>query len=128
MRSSILARILGFRQRIIPEPRVPSRGSQAQGTRLGLDFPFKLPVIYVGNQVIRSNTEPYLHYHCSTPIYATRTCYLFLQHKGRTIRFLREGGGGCAIFLCTNFFSSPNCLQEFFFYNVPLHDIFFKMT
>jgi hypothetical protein len=32
--SSILARILGFRQRIIPEPRVPSRGSQAQGTRL----------------------------------------------------------------------------------------------
>ena len=34
MRSSILARILGFRQRIIPEPRVPSRGSQAQGTRL----------------------------------------------------------------------------------------------
>jgi hypothetical protein len=40
MRSSILARILGFRQRIIPEPRVPSRGSQAQGTRLPamLDF------------------------------------------------------------------------------------------
>jgi hypothetical protein len=35
MRSSILARIPGFRQRIIPEPRVPSRGSQAQGTRLG---------------------------------------------------------------------------------------------
>jgi hypothetical protein len=34
MRSSILARILGFRQRIIPEPRVPSRGSQARGTRL----------------------------------------------------------------------------------------------
>ena len=34
MRSSIVARILGFRQRIIPEPRVPSRGSQAQGTRL----------------------------------------------------------------------------------------------
>ena len=35
MRSSILARIPGFRQRIIPEPRVPSRGSQARGTRLG---------------------------------------------------------------------------------------------
>ena len=34
MRSSILARIPGFRQRIIPEPRVPSRGSQARGTRL----------------------------------------------------------------------------------------------
>ena len=34
MRSSILARIPGFRQRIIPEPRVPSQGSQAQGTRL----------------------------------------------------------------------------------------------
>ena len=34
MRSSILARIPGFRQRIIPEPRIPSRGSQAQGTRL----------------------------------------------------------------------------------------------
>jgi hypothetical protein len=34
MRSSILARIPGFRQRIIPEPRVPSRGSQAWGTRL----------------------------------------------------------------------------------------------
>ena len=35
MRSSILARIPGFRQRIIPEPHVPSRGSQARGTRLG---------------------------------------------------------------------------------------------
>ena len=35
MRSSILARIPGFRQRIIPEPRVPSRGSQARGTILG---------------------------------------------------------------------------------------------
>ena len=34
MRSSNLARIPGFRQRIIPEPRVPSRGSQARGTRL----------------------------------------------------------------------------------------------
>jgi hypothetical protein len=34
MRSSILARIPGFRQRIIPEPRVSSRGSQARGTRL----------------------------------------------------------------------------------------------
>jgi hypothetical protein len=34
VRSSILARIPGFRQRIIPEPRVPSRGSQARGTRL----------------------------------------------------------------------------------------------
>ena len=34
MRSSILATIPGFRQRIIPEPRVPSRGSQARGTRL----------------------------------------------------------------------------------------------
>ena len=76
----------------------------------GLDFPFKLPVIYVGNQVIRSNTEPYLHYHCSTPIYATRTCYLFLQHKGRTIRFLREGGGWANI-SGHEFFSSPNCLQ-----------------
>ena len=32
--SSILARIPGFRQQIIPEPHVPSRGSQAQGTRL----------------------------------------------------------------------------------------------
>jgi hypothetical protein len=30
MRSSILARIPGFRQRIIPEPHVPSRGSQAR--------------------------------------------------------------------------------------------------
>ena len=29
-----LARIPGFRQRIIPEPHVPSRGSQARGTRL----------------------------------------------------------------------------------------------
>jgi hypothetical protein len=36
MRSSILARIPGFRQRIIPEPHVPSRGSQARGTRLSL--------------------------------------------------------------------------------------------
>jgi hypothetical protein len=34
MRSSILATIPGFRQRIIPEPRVPFRGSQARGTRL----------------------------------------------------------------------------------------------
>ena len=33
MRSSILARIPGFRQRIIPEPHVPSRGSQARGTK-----------------------------------------------------------------------------------------------
>ena len=114
MRSSILARILGFRQWIIPEPRVPSRGSQAQGTRLGLDFPFKLPVIYVGNQVIRSNTEPYLHYHCSTPIYATRTCYLFLQHKGRTIRFLREGGG-LRNFSVHEFFFIPQLLARIFF-------------
>jgi hypothetical protein len=37
MRSSILARIPGFRQRIIPEPHVPSRGSQARGTRLTVD-------------------------------------------------------------------------------------------
>ena len=35
MRSSILAMIPCFRQRIIPEPRVPSQGSQARGTRLG---------------------------------------------------------------------------------------------
>jgi hypothetical protein len=35
MRSSILARIPGFRQRIIPEPRVPSRGSQARGNEIG---------------------------------------------------------------------------------------------
>ena len=34
MHSSILARIPGFRQQIIPEPHVPSRGSQARGTRL----------------------------------------------------------------------------------------------
>jgi hypothetical protein len=34
MPSSILARIPGFRQWIIPEPRVPSRRSQARGTRL----------------------------------------------------------------------------------------------
>ena len=36
MCSSILSmpRIPGFRQRIIPEPHVPSRGSQARGTRL----------------------------------------------------------------------------------------------
>ena len=35
MRSSVLARIPGFRQRIIPEdPHVPSRGLQARGTRL----------------------------------------------------------------------------------------------
>ena len=38
MRSSILARIPGFRQRIIPEPRVPSRGSQARGTRLATEL------------------------------------------------------------------------------------------
>ena len=38
MRSSVLARIPGFRQRIIPEPHVPSRGSQARGTRLNLDM------------------------------------------------------------------------------------------
>ena len=35
MRSSILATIPGFRQRIIPEPSFPSQGSQARGTRLG---------------------------------------------------------------------------------------------
>jgi hypothetical protein len=29
-----LSRIPGFRQRIIPEPHVPSRGSRARGTRL----------------------------------------------------------------------------------------------
>ena len=44
-------------------------------------------------------------------------------NKGRTIRYL---GGGGAIFLCANFFSSPNCLQEFFFCKIPLHDILFK--
>ena len=38
MRSLILARIPGFRQRIIPEPHVPSRGSQARGTRLMMQF------------------------------------------------------------------------------------------
>jgi hypothetical protein len=43
MRSSILARIPGFRQRIIPEPRVPSRGSQARGTRLTLINKTALP-------------------------------------------------------------------------------------
>ena len=34
MRSSILARIPGFRQRIISEHSFPSQGSQARGTRL----------------------------------------------------------------------------------------------
>ena len=34
VRSSILATIPGFRQRIIPEPSFPSQGSQARGTRL----------------------------------------------------------------------------------------------
>jgi hypothetical protein len=34
MCSSILARIPGFWQQIIPEPHVPSRGYQARGTRL----------------------------------------------------------------------------------------------
>jgi hypothetical protein len=36
MRSSILATIPGFRQRIIPEPSFPSQGSQARGTRLNI--------------------------------------------------------------------------------------------
>jgi hypothetical protein len=43
MRSSILARIPGFRQRIIPEPRVLSRGSQARGTRLATSVIATLP-------------------------------------------------------------------------------------
>jgi hypothetical protein len=34
LRSLVLARIAGFWQRIIPEPSVPSQGSQAQGMRL----------------------------------------------------------------------------------------------
>ena len=38
MRSSILARIPGFRQQIIPEPSFPSQGSQARGTRLAVDL------------------------------------------------------------------------------------------
>ena len=38
MRSSILATIPGFRQRIIPEPSFPSQGSQARGTRLALSY------------------------------------------------------------------------------------------
>ena len=52
MRSSILARIPGFRQRIIPEPRVPSRGSQARGTRLSVDLFDYLQKIF--NVLLRS--------------------------------------------------------------------------
>jgi hypothetical protein len=43
MRSSVLARIPGFRQRIIPEPHVPSRGSQARRTRLLRSCAFSYP-------------------------------------------------------------------------------------
>jgi hypothetical protein len=46
MRSSILARIPGFRQRIIPEPSFPSRGSQARGTRLQTTVHKLQPVDY----------------------------------------------------------------------------------
>ena len=43
MRSSILARIPGFQQRIIPEPSFPSQGSQARGTRLQGYVAFSYP-------------------------------------------------------------------------------------
>ena len=49
MRSSILARIPGFRQRIIPEPHVPSRGSQARGTRLAFDKTAKFVLVSVSH-------------------------------------------------------------------------------
>ena len=54
----------------------------------------------------------------NTAATSTKSCSLLFysyykeDDKGRTIRYLR---GGWAIFLCTNFFLSPNCLQEFFF-------------
>ena len=48
MRSSILARIPGFRQRIIPEPSFPSQGSQARGTRLLMSMNF----VYICNMLM----------------------------------------------------------------------------
>ena len=62
MRSSILARIPGFRQRIIPEPSFPSQGSQARGTRLNLTA-YGDPVPGLSRGVVRygndyMNTRP----------------------------------------------------------------------
>jgi hypothetical protein len=54
MRSSILARIPGFRQRIIPEPRVPSRGSQARGMRLPRVFVSFPRIAGSGNEIAQS--------------------------------------------------------------------------
>ena len=62
MRSSILARIPGFRQRIIPEPRVPSRGSQARRTRLGLPRLSPRPhTEALGTRLKNSNTTVFLY-------------------------------------------------------------------
>ena len=51
VRSSILATIPGFRQRIIPEPSFPSQGSQARGTRLpgGGAFSYPEPILRAVN-------------------------------------------------------------------------------
>ena len=64
MCSSILARIPCFRQRIIPEPRVPSRGSQARGTRL-------------------ANLQRTYKYLLYMLLYMAEFLYLFLVSSGR---------------------------------------------
>jgi hypothetical protein len=51
MHSSILTRIPGFRQRIIPEPRVPFRGSLARGTRLK---PWLITAVITVSSLIKS--------------------------------------------------------------------------
>ena len=59
-------------------------------------------------------------------LFTSRCLVLKLVYKGRTIRYLRGGLGNFSVH--EFFFHPPIACKNFFFYNVPLHDIFFKVT
>ena len=76
MRSSILARIPGFRQRIIPEPSFPSQGSQARGTRLNArrdSFSYPEPYLRAVRRGALAKSKTGNHKNMVKDIYVNRT-------------------------------------------------------
>ena len=93
MRSSILATIPGFRQRIIPEPSFPSQGSQARGTRLASTVPSyilvreNMPVRGLGVDIYNafSYPEPFLRAVRRGALAKSKTGY----HKNMVKEYIR---------------------------------------
>ena len=96
MRSSILATIPGFRQRIIPEPSFPSQGSQARGTRL---VPGPFPFAAFSKRPWERGCF------CLSICYFSLVCLCKFRKKGLFLRGGRQnviswGGGGHKADIC----------------------------